>query len=85
MGGLAAAFGVAMIGQATYDWVSGFDLPGWLRIISGWMFPLGVIAAAILGTLSLKRDSGRLAGIAGLVLAVLSVVTFFAMLMSYDY
>jgi hypothetical protein len=84
-GGLGAAVGVAMIGQATYDWVSGFDPPGWLRIVTGWMFPMGVIASAILGTLSLKGNSGRQAGVAGLALSALSVVVFFAMLMSYDY
>lgn len=83
--GLVAVVGVAMIGQATYEWVSGFDPPGWLRIVTAWMFPISVIASAILGTLSLKRNSGRMLGITGLALAVLSVVAFFALLASFDY
>jgi Mn2+/Fe2+ NRAMP family transporter len=83
--GLVALFGVAMIGQATYEWVSGFDPPGWLRIVTAWMFPIGVIASAILGALSLKRNSARMLGITGLALAVLSTVAFFAILLSVDY
>jgi hypothetical protein len=85
IGGLVAAFGVAMIGQATYGWMSGFDPPGWLRILTFWMLPAGVIASAILGTLSLKMNSGRSLGITGLALAVLSVGAFVTMLMSVDY
>ena len=83
--GLAAAFGVAMIGQASYGWVSEFDTPGWLRIVTAWLLPVGVIGSAILGTLSLRRTSGRNLGITGLVLAVLSVGAFVAMLASFDY
>ena len=83
--GFVAAISVAMIGQATYGWVSGFDPPGWLRIVAFWMLPAGVIAAAILGTLSLKQNSGRLLGITGLALAALSVGAFFVMLVSVDY
>ena len=85
VGGLAAAVGVVMIGQATYGWVSEFDPPGWLRIVTAWLLPIGVVASAILGTLSLKRNSGRRLGITGLVLAMLSVGVFFAMLASFDY
>jgi hypothetical protein len=83
--GLVAVVGVAMIGQATYEWVSGFDPPGWLRIVTAWMFPIGVIASAIFGTLSLKRNSGAILGITGLALAVLSVGAFFALLASAVY
>jgi hypothetical protein len=85
VGGLVAAVGVAMIGQATYGWVSGFDPPGWLRIVTFWMLPAGVMASAILGTLALKQNSGRMLGITGLALAVLSVGAFFVMLVSVDY
>jgi len=83
--GLAAVVGVAMVGQATYGWVSEFDPPGWLRIVTSWLLPVSVIASAILGTLSLKRNSGRRLGITGLVLAALSVAAFFAILASFDY
>jgi hypothetical protein len=85
VGGLVAAVGVAMIGQATFGWVTGFDPPGWLRIVTFWMLPAGVIAAAILGTLSLKQNSGRMLGITGLALAVLSIGVFFAMSVTVDY
>ena len=83
--GLAAAIGVAMIGQASYGWVSEFDPPGWLRIVTAWLLPVGVIGAVILGTLSLRRNSERNLGITGLVLAMLSVGAFVAMLASFDY
>jgi hypothetical protein len=83
--GLVAAVSVAMIGQASFGWAPGFDPPGWLRIVTFWMLPVGVIASAILGTLSLKWDAGRRLGMAGLAFAVLSVGAFFAMLMSVDY
>ncbi len=83
--GLGAAAGAAMIGQATFAWAPAFDPPGWLRIMTFWMLPVGVAAAAILGALALKRDSGRTLGIAGLLLAVLSAIAFFAMLASVNY
>ena len=82
--GLVAAVGVAMIGQATFEWVPAFDPPGWLRVMTFWMLPAGVVASAVLGALSLKRDSARTLGIAGLLLAVLSAVAFFAMVASVD-
>jgi len=85
VGGLAAVVGVAMIGQATFGWLSDFDPPGWLRIVTTWLFPIGVIASALLGTLSLKQNSGRRLGITGLVFAVLSVGAFFAIMASVDY
>lgn len=85
VGGLAAALGVTMVGQATYGYVAGFDPPGWLRIVTFWMLPAGVIAAAVLGTLSLKRNAGRRSAVSGLVLALLSVGAFFIMLTSVDY
>ncbi len=82
--GLVAAVGAAMIGQATYGWISGFDPPGWLRIVTFWMLPAGVIGSAIFGTLSLKGNSERMLGITGLALAALSSSAFFAMLASVD-
>ncbi len=83
--GLAAVFGVAMIGQATFGWVPSFDPPEWLRIVTFWMLPVGVVPSVILGTLSLKRASRRTPAIAGLVLAVLSAVAFIGMVASIDY
>jgi Mn2+/Fe2+ NRAMP family transporter len=83
--GLIAAVGVAMIGQASFGWVPAFDPPGWLRVTTFWMLPVGVVGSSIFGALSLKRYSGRTLGIAGLLLAVLSVVAFFAMVASVDY
>ncbi len=85
VGGLIAAAGVVMIGQSTYGWAAAFDLPGWLRIVTFWMLPAGVVAAAILGTLSLRRNAGRALGITGLVLAALSAAAFIAMVASVEY
>ena len=85
VGGIVAAAGVVMIGQATFGWAPAFDPPGWLRVVTGWMLPVGVIAATILGALSLKQDSGRTLGVVGLVLAVLSAVAFFAMVAAVDH
>ncbi|MGE5464556.1 MAG: hypothetical protein ACM3PS_14445 [Syntrophothermus sp.] len=82
--GLIAAVSVVMVGQATYGWVSGFDPPGWLRILAFWMFPVSVIASVILGALSLKRHSRRILGATGLALDLLSVGAFFAMLASVE-
>jgi Mn2+/Fe2+ NRAMP family transporter len=81
---LVAAVGVTMVGQATFEWVPAFDPPGWLRVVTFWMIPVGEIAAAILGALSLKRNSGRTLGIVGLLVAVLSAVAFYAMVVSVD-
>ena len=78
VGGLLPVAGVAMMGQATYGWLPSFDPPGWLRIVVIWMFPIGVIASAILGVLS----AGRTLAIIGLALSVLSFAAFIAMLAS---
>ncbi len=83
--GLVALAGVAMIGQATYGWLLRFDPPGWLWIVTFWMFPAGLIASAVLGALSLQRNAGRRLGITGLALSVVSVAAFFALVMSVDY
>lgn len=85
VGGLAAAVGVAMIGQATFGWVSDFDPSGWLRIVISWLFPAGVITSVILGALSLKQNSARRFGMIGLIFAVLSIAAFVAILVSVDY
>lgn len=84
--GLAAVAGTAMIGQATFGWVTGFDPPGWLRIAAAWLLPFGAAAAILLGALSLRRDSSdRRPGVAGLVLALLSFAAFVLMLASVEY
>lgn len=80
--GLVAAVSVALIGQASFGWVPGFDPPGWLRIVTFWMLPVSVIATAIVGTLSLRRDAGRSLGMTGIALAVLSTCAFFAMVVA---
>lgn len=83
--GLVAAAGAAMVGQASFGWAPAFDPPGWLRVVTGWMLPVGVVAAAVSGAAALKRDSGRPWAIAGLALAALAAVAFFAMLPLVDY
>lgn len=79
--GLVAALSVVMIGQASFGWLAAYDPPGWLRIVTFWLFPVSVIVSTILGALALKRDSGRAPAIAGLVLTALAAVVFFAMVL----
>lgn len=83
--GLLAFVGVMMIGQASYEWVPGFDPAGWLRIVTGWVLPAGVIAAVALGVLSLRRDSGRRLGVGGMLLAAISLGIFIAMIVTTPY
>lgn len=83
--GLVAIFGVLMIGQASFEWVQGFDPADWLRVATGWMIPLGCIAAIMFGVLSLRRGSGRSYGIVGIVLAIATVAIFIAYLVTHPY
>ncbi len=83
--GVFAIVGVAMIAQASFGAAESFDPPGWLRILTGWMLPIGAIAAVILGIMSVKRDSGRNFGLAGITLAVIMVGIFVAMLVMNPY
>lgn len=83
--GVIALVGVLMIGQASWEWIPSFDPPGWLRIITGWMLPIGSIAAFVLGVLSVVKRSGRSLGLAGIALGVLSVGIFVGYLVTHPY
>lgn len=83
--GLVAIFGVLMIGQASFGWLPGFDPADWLRVATGWMIPVGCIAAIALGVLSVRRESRRLYGIAGIVLAMTTILIFIAYLLMNPY
>lgn len=83
--GLVSLVGVLMIGQASFGWFGSFDPAGWLRVVTGWMFPVGALGAVILGVLSLRRSSGRVPGIAGVLLAVVSAGAFIAMIATHPY
>ena len=57
-----------------------FDPPGWLRITTMAPLPVVIIASVGFGLAGLKRASGRVWAIVGLVLACLSVVAFSVMI-----
>ena len=75
--GILAAGSAAMIGFTSF---TAFNPPGWLRIITMAPFPVVLIAAAGFGLAALKRGSGRVWAILGIVLAGLSVIAFIVML-----
>lgn len=85
VGGILAAIGTFMIGQATFGWIAGFDPAGWLRIVTAWMLPVGFIVALLAGIPALKRASERTLAVVGIVLAVLAAVGLVVMLFSVDY
>jgi len=84
--GLVAVFGMLMIGQASgSEILPGFDPPGWLRVATGWMIPIGVLAALGFGIPAVARRSGRSLGIAGMVLAAATVLISVAYLITHPY
>ncbi len=83
--GAMSVVGVAMIGQATYAWIPALDPPGWLRILTMWMLPLGVVVAVPAGAWSVRSGSRRGLGLAGLTLASLSAAAFVALIASAGY
>lgn len=83
--GVVALVGVLMTGQASFEWIPGFDPPGWLRIVSGWMIPVGVVAAVALGARALSRRSGRVLGVVGILLGAATVAIFVAYLVTHPY
>jgi cytochrome c-type biogenesis protein CcmH/NrfF len=83
--GVVALVGVTMIAQASFGTFGGFDPPGWLRITTAWMLPVGAIAAVAFGVLSVSRRSARPVGMVGIALAAASVAIFVAMLATHPY
>jgi hypothetical protein len=70
---VVAAGGVAMISLTSF---TAFNPPGWLRIITMAPLPVAILSTIGFGLAGLRRGSGRVWAIVGLVLAGLSVVAF---------
>jgi hypothetical protein len=74
---IAAAGSVAMIGFTSF---TAFNPPGWLRVATMAQLPFLIILSVGFGVAGLKRSSGRVWAIAGLVFITLSVVAFIIMI-----
>lgn len=74
---LATAGSVAMIGFTSF---TSYNPPDWLRIATMAPLPFLMILSFGFGLVGLKRNSGRVWAIAGLVLTALSVVAFIIMI-----
>lgn len=75
--GIATAGSTAMIGVTSF---TSFDPPGWLRIATMAPLPFLIILAVGFGIRGIKRNSGRVWSIAGLVLTALSLLAFIILL-----
>lgn len=89
LGALSVAMGLIACAGVTVVWLlsgtASFDLPGWLRILSGWAFPIGALAALGFGVAARLGHSGPRLSVAGFVLAGLSVIEFGVMILSNPY
>ncbi|MDP2232149.1 MAG: hypothetical protein Q8K89_00815, partial [Actinomycetota bacterium] len=62
-----------------------FDMPGWLRIVSGWAIPAGVLGAIGFGVAGRVRRSGLALSAVGLILAGACIVGFIVMMLANPY
>ena len=88
LGALSLVMGLLACVGVTAIWLvstTAFDMPGWLRVLSGWLFPVGVLGAIGLGVAARTRHSGAGPSAAGFVLAALSVVGFGVMIATNPY
>lgn len=88
LGALSLLMGVLACAGVAAIWLvstPGFDMPGWLRVLSGWMFPVGVLGAIGFGVAARARRSGAWLSAAGFVLAGLSVIAFGVMIAANPY
>lgn len=88
LGTLSLVMGLLACAGVTAIWMvstAAFDMPGWLRILSGWMFPIGVLAAIGLGVAARVRRSGVGLSTAGFIFAGLSVIEFGVMIAANPY
>lgn len=81
--GLLACIGVTAIWLVSGT--TAFDMPGWLRIASGWAFPVGVIGALGFGVVARMRHCGTGFSTAGFVFAGIAVVEFVVMIAANPY
>lgn len=87
-GALSLLMGVLACAGVTAIWLvstTSFDVSGWLRVLSGWMFPVGVLGAIGFGVAARARRSGAWLSAAGFVLAGLSVIAFGVMIAANPY
>lgn len=80
--GLLACVGVTVIWLVSS---TSLDLPGWARVLSGWMFPVGALGALALGIMARARRSGTALATLGFVLAGASVIEFAVMIAMNPY
>jgi hypothetical protein len=80
--GLLACAGVSAIWLVS---TSALDMPGWLRIVSGWTFPIGALGAIVLGVIARARRAGAGLSTIGFVLAGVSVIEFGVMIAANPY
>ena len=88
LGALSLVMGLlACVGVTAIWFVStpSFDMSDWLRILSGWMFPMGVLAAVGFGVAARAKRSGIALSTVGLILAGQSVVGFVVMIVMNPY
>ena len=75
--GIATAASVTMIGFTSF---TPFDPPGWLRITTMVPLPFLIILSIGFGIPGIKRNSGRVWAITGMVLTALSLIAFIIMI-----
>ncbi len=80
--GILACAGVTAIWAVSTPEV---DMPDWLRIFSGWSFPVGALSAIGLGVAARVKQSGAALGTIGIFLAVASVIGFGVMIAANPY
>ena len=77
---LIAALAVTGIGLLSFTGESSYEPPGWIRIVTVLLLPVGVSASVLFGVAALVKRSGPRWAVAGLIVAALSVVAMFVML-----
>lgn len=88
LGALSLVMGLLACAGVTAIWLvstTAFDMPGWLRILSGWIIPVGLLGAVGLGVAARVRRSGVGLSTAGFILAGLAVIEFGVMIAANPY
>jgi hypothetical protein len=89
LGAIALVLGIVACAGVAAIWLvssaPGFDMPGWLRIASGWAIPIGGLGAVALGIAARMRRSGAGLAVGGFVLAAAAAIAFVVMIASNPY
>lgn len=80
--GLLACAGVTLIWLVS---ISTIEMSGWLRILSGWMIPVGILGAIGFGVAARMRRSGVGLSTAGFIVAAVAVIEFGVMIAANPY